>query len=135
MCGQENPEIVVKEWLKRAEEDIKSAKVMLETNHYTWSAFICQQALEKCLKAGYVKKRNEIPPYIHKLERLCEILNVEPPEEILEGIIRIDKYYIVARYPDYKKNIDVPTKDAAETIYNKTEEIYKWLMENLGLQR
>ncbi|MBU0569124.1 HEPN domain-containing protein, partial [bacterium] len=96
MCKQENPELVVKEWLKRAEEDIKSAKIMLETNHYTWSAFICQQALEKCLKAGYVKKRNEIPPYIHKLERLCEILDIEPPEEILEDIIRIDKYYIVA---------------------------------------
>ena len=132
---QANPEIVVNEWLKRAEEDMKSAKVMLETNHYTWCAFICQQALEKCLKAGYVKKKNEIPPYIHKLERLCEILEIVPPADILEGIIRIDKYYIVARYPDYKKGVDVSTKEIAEFIYNKTQEIYKWLMENLGLQK
>lgn len=132
---QENPELVIEEWLKRAEEDIKSAKVMLETNHYTWCAFICQQALEKCLKAVYVKKKNEIPPYIHKLERLCEILEIEPPEDILEGIIRIDKYYIIARYPDYKKRVDIPTKDAAENIYRKTQEIYKWLREKLELQK
>jgi len=132
---QENPELVVKEWLKRAEEDMKSAKVMLETNHYTWCAFISQQALEKCLKAGYVKKKNYIPPYTHKLERLCEILEIKPPEDILEWIIRIDKYYIVTRYPDYKKTVDIPTKDIAKTIYNKTQEIYKWLMTNLGLQK
>ncbi len=132
---QENPEIVVKEWLKRAKEDMRSAKVMLETNHYTWCAFICQQALEKCLKASYLKKKNDIPPYIHKLERLCEILEIELPKDILEGIIRIDKYYIIARYPDYKRGVDIPTKDVAEIIYGKTQEIYKWLMENLGIQK
>ncbi|MDI6793914.1 MAG: HEPN domain-containing protein [bacterium] len=44
---QKNPELVIEEWLKRAEEDMKSAKAMLDTNHYTWCAFICQQALEK----------------------------------------------------------------------------------------
>ncbi|MDI6794916.1 MAG: HEPN domain-containing protein, partial [bacterium] len=43
--------------------------------------------------------------------------------------------YIIARYPDYKKSVDVPTKDAAENIYRKTQEIYKWLMEKLELQR
>ncbi|MBU0701731.1 HEPN domain-containing protein [bacterium] len=125
----------MEEWLKKADEDMMSAKVMLETNHYTWCAFICQQALEKCLKAGYVQKKNEIPPHIHKLERLCEILELQPPEDILEGIIRIDKYYIIARYPDYKKGVDISAKDIAESIYNKTQEIYKWLMKNLGLQK
>ncbi len=31
---QKNPEVVVKEWLERAKEDMKSARVMLETNHF-----------------------------------------------------------------------------------------------------
>lgn len=48
------------------------------------------------------EKREEIPPYIHKLERLCQILKLKLPDEILK-----DKYYIVARYPAYKRMINI----------------------------
>jgi len=125
---QKNIEKIIKFWLDKAKEDLASAKVMLEAHRYTWCAFICQQALEKCLKAGYVKKKKQIPPYIHKLERLCQLLELEPPKNLLENIIKIDKYYIATRYPAYKKAVDISTYKKTEEIYSQTKEIYNWLL-------
>jgi len=89
--------------------------------------------LEKCLKAGYIKQTRETPPYIHKLERLVSVLSLEPPEEILNAIIEIDKYYIVTRYPTYKEAININDVTNAKLIYKKTEACYKWLMQELRL--
>jgi HEPN domain-containing protein len=128
------PERYVRYWLELAREDLTSAKVMLEAKHYTWCAFICQQALEKLLKAGYVKKEKRIPPYIHKLERLVELLSLKPPQDLLEALILIDKYYIVARYPSYKASVDIKSRRSAEGIYQKTKELYRWLEKEMALR-
>jgi HEPN domain-containing protein len=128
------PEKQIKYWLAHAQEDLLSAKVMLDAGRYTWCAFICQQALEKLLKAGYVKKEKCIPPRIHKLERLLELLTLKPPEDLLEALILIDKYYIVARYPSYKTSVDIKTRKVAGKIYQKTREIYLWLQKEMALK-
>lgn len=73
-------------WLKQAREDLKTAEALLKSRRYTWCAFVCQQALEKCLKAGYVKVHRKIPPYTHKLEYLCQLLDLKPPAHIMEII-------------------------------------------------
>ena len=120
-------------WLDKSAEDLATAKSLLENNQFNWCAFICQQALEKCLKAGYIKQIRATPPYIHKLERLVSVLSLEPPEEILNAIIEIDKYYIVTRYPTYKEEININDVTSAKLIYKKTEACYKWLMQELRL--
>ena len=123
----------VKYWLMHAKEDLKSAKIMLESKRYSWCAFICQQALEKLLKAGYVAKYERIPPYIHKLERLLQILKLAPPTQILNTIILVDKYYIVARYPVYKASVEIKNKRTAEDIYTMTRRAFRWLAKELQL--
>lgn len=126
-----NPELSPKAWFDRSEEDLKAAKAMLEAHRYTWCAFICQQAVEKYLKAWYVKKFNEIPPYIHKLEKLCKILGLEIPDQLLDSIVRIDRYYIATRYPDYKEEVGIATYEEAKNIFEKTKRVLKWLKEQL----
>lgn len=123
----------VKSWLEKHKEDLKAAKAMLDARRYLWCAFICQQAIEKYLKAGYVKKYRRIPPYIHKLERLCVELRLEVPEELLKSIVDIDKYYVSARYPAYKESLSIKRRKTAEGIYNKTKEILRWLKGELKL--
>lgn len=128
-------ELLSEHWLDKSKEDLESARIMLEAHRYTWCAFICQQALEKCLKAGYVKKEKKIPPYIHKLERLCQILKLVPPKEILEVIIRIDKYYLVTRYPIYKESVNITDYKTAQGIFQETRKVYRWLIKELVLQQ
>ena len=131
--GKINPELAAKHWLRMSEEDMVTAKAMLKAHRYTWCAFVCQQAIEKYLKAGYVRKVKKIPPYIHKLERLCQVLKIEPSGQILNEIIKIDKYYIAARYPSYKKSINISTYRTAASIFKNTAEIVKWLSKELKL--
>ncbi len=126
-----NPEKVAKLWFDKSKEDLKSAKAMLEARRYSWCAFICQQAIEKYLKGAYVEKFNQVPPYIHRIERLCKELGLDIPEKHFDWIVRIDKYYIATRYPAYKEAISIKKYSQAEEIYNKTREILKWLKETI----
>jgi len=128
-----NPALVAKFWFDKSKEDLKSAKVLLEARRYSWCAFICQQAIEKYLKGAYVTKYKKIPPYIHKLERLCVELKLTLPENILEAIIDTDKYYISSRYPEYKESVSIKDYRKAARIYNKTKEILKWLKKEIKL--
>ncbi|MFH1653620.1 MAG: HEPN domain-containing protein [Pseudomonadota bacterium] len=108
---------------------------MLDAGRYTWCAFICQQALEKCLKAGYVTKFKKIPPYTHKLELLCQYLELNPPERIMDIIIKVDKYYIATRYPSYKKSVNITNKSIAVDIYKQVREVFEWLVRMLELKK
>ena len=126
-----NPELVVKYWLEQSKEDLQSAKALLDARRYTWAAFICQQTLEKSLKAIYVKEKKTIPPYIHKLERLCQILEISLPDDLMKSLIEIDKYYIASRYPSYVEKLNIKKSDQAKKLFNKTEEIYQWLIKKL----
>lgn len=56
---QLNPEKSIKSWLEKFDEDFLAAKELLKSGRYTWCAFACQQAVEKYLKAAYVKKFSE----------------------------------------------------------------------------
>lgn len=122
-------------WLEKAREDLKTAKTLLKSSRYTWCAFICQQAIEKCLKAGYVKKIRKIPPYTHKLEFLCQLLELSPPAEIIEIIIKIDKYYIATRYPSYKDSVNISSRAVASEMFRETERVFKWLLRELELKK
>ena len=106
----------VKSWLEKHKEDLKAAKTMLDAHRYLWCAFICQQAIEKYLKAGYVNKYHRIPPYVHKLERLCEELKLSVPQDLLKAMVDIDKYYVSARYPAYKESVSILRRQKAFTI-------------------
>ena len=46
----------IKRWTNQAYADLKSAKHSLKSKDYYLSAFMCQQAVEKILKAFYLKK-------------------------------------------------------------------------------
>lgn len=129
-----NPELRIKSWLEKHKEDLKAAKAMLDAHRYLWCAVICQQAIEKYLKAGYVKRYQQIPPYVHKLERLCEELELIIPEDSFRAMVDIDKYYITVRYPAYKESVNIKNFKRAENIYNKTLKIIKWLKEELKIQ-
>ena len=53
-------EKVVSEWVEISEYDLKTAEAMLATARYLYVAFMCQQAIEKILKALYVQQKGEL---------------------------------------------------------------------------
>ncbi len=53
------PEEKVEHWLNIAEYDLEPAMAMQNSGRYLYTVFMCQQALEKLLKALYIQQKGE----------------------------------------------------------------------------
>jgi len=90
-----------KDWLDKAERDIKSAKVLKEHDcGNDVVAFHCQQSVEKAMKAYLIIKNQGIVS-THSLIYLCKLCEVH--EKNFKRYIKdcgfLNQYYIETRYP------------------------------------
>ena len=69
------------EWLSHGSRDIHAARTLLNGGDYEWALVLCQQAIEKTLKALVLHNTGEMPPRIHRLLALAELARVKFPEE------------------------------------------------------
>lgn len=72
-----NNTTTINNWIKIAEYDLATAKAMYETRRYIYVVFMCEQCIEKLLKALFVKQEGDSPPYTHNLIRLVELTGLE----------------------------------------------------------
>jgi len=74
---------------------------MQASGRYIYAVFMCQQALEKALKALLAFQGQEIPP-IHNLRRLAEAarLSSELESEEMRRFDYLSQYYLNARYKE-----------------------------------
>lgn len=78
--------------------DLDTAKVMLDTGQYLYVAYMCQQTIEKMLKAIITQHGKENFP-IHNLNRLAEITSIsnELTSEQFNFLAELTPYHIEAR--------------------------------------
>ena len=124
----------IKIWLEIAEEDLDTAICCFNNKKLMWSVVMCQQAIEKILKALYVKNTGQIPEKTHNLIKLVQ--NVEITNNLdEETIILFNKlilYYLGSRYPDKRAKLQAECNYGfVEDIINKTKEVFKWVKEKL----
>lgn len=81
---------------KQAEKDYEAAKRNFDIKQYYLVAFLCQQAVEKALKALYIKKYKRLLK-VHDLVLLAR--KVDAPSEIQDLCKSLNSYYIETRYP------------------------------------
>ncbi|MDI6782404.1 MAG: HEPN domain-containing protein [bacterium] len=80
---------------------------------YDVCLILCQQAVEKMLKALYIKKTgDESSPRIHSLRKLVEETNMSDKALTLVG--EIDSYYLALRYPDVTDKMPYEYCDQAD---------------------
>jgi len=89
----------VQEWLETSEYDLETAKAMLKTERYLYVAFMCQQAIEKILKAIYVQGKNELPPRTHNLLYLIDVLQIDTEDPDKNLFSQLNQFYLETRYP------------------------------------
>lgn len=93
---------VAHEWLAFADEDLRSAEVLLAEGIYNQACFHAQQCVEKLLKA-LLLVRGEHLPKVHDLNELFERCVAVGALEILqfrERVATLSLYYVPTRYPD-----------------------------------
>ena len=120
---------IVEHWVERSKYDLDTAKAMLDTGRYLYVSYMCQQAIEKILKAIIAQQGKENFP-IHNLNRLAEIslIDSELNSEQFNYLAELTPYNIEARYGDYKESLSEIINDKkAQKVYEKTLEIHEWL--------
>jgi len=110
---------IIDNWLSLAEYDLATAHDMSKAKRYLYVAFMCQQAVEKILKACYVKQHTSTPPYTHNLLRLIKELEFKDKmgDEMIAAIEELNSYYIESRYTEAK----------AVSVLNSTKELFVWI--------
>jgi HEPN domain-containing protein len=125
---------IVSHWVERSQYDLDTAQVMLDAGRYLYVAYMCQQAIEKILKAIIAQQGKENFP-IHNLIRLAEIADVssELPSDQFNFLAELTPYHIEARYGDYKESLsEIINEQKAQQVYKKTLEIHKWLYQKIS---
>ena len=125
---------VIDNWLALAQYDLATAEAMLQTGRYLYVGFMCQQAVEKLLKACYVKRHNATPPYTHNLLRLLTELpwNAEIDASMLGTLESLNSYYIESRYTeDIQELAAALTQTKAGAVLSATKELFAWIRSKL----
>jgi len=117
-------------WIELSNNDFAVAETLLMNGHYTYTGFMCHQAIEKILKGYFIKGKDETPPFKHDLEFLAQqsgLYNLLSKEQII-FLERLTPLNIEARYPDYKNKIaQYMTKEITQKIYEQTKEFLQWI--------
>ena len=128
-----NGQPTYQKWLDRVVYDLDTAKAMLETGRLIYAIFMCQQSLEKCLKALLAFQGKEIIP-IHNLRRLAETASIidQLEDSTLVKLDYLSSYYINARY---KEDLQQLSKGISEGVVRDfiafSEEQITWLQKKM----
>lgn len=89
----------VKNWIDYAYEDLRMAELAFKEKIYNQVCFHSQQCVEKILKA-FIEFKGKIHPQTHKLTDILSSIPQNPFEDLRDGILLLDRFYIPTRYPD-----------------------------------
>lgn len=119
-------------WVDAGSYDLKTAEYLQDSGRYVYTAVLCQQAIEKYLKALHIKKTSREAPRSHNLPYLVSLLELETTDEQLALLADLTSYYIEGRYPTYKRKMSKAlSKRKANDMLIGTKEFIRWLRSNL----
>jgi len=118
-----------KEWVEVAVSDLRTASVTLREELYGQTVFHCQQAVEKLLKAIWTERHGAgTHPRTHNLVKLADRLGLDVPPQWRGLLMDLTDQVFPSRYPEAGWRYN---RAAAEEYYNRTEECFGWLRQEL----
>jgi HEPN domain-containing protein len=124
----------VEYWLELCNDDLATAKWLLEGGRLLHCGYFCHQIAEKALKAVIANDANEIPPKTHDLQRLATRGGVF--DSLTDGQLalfdKLTPLQIEARYPEYKERIaGTLTAEYCKQLLSETEGFLCWIKQRL----
>jgi HEPN domain-containing protein len=116
MPGAENTDLVVAEWVAKAEDDLNTAAHTLKLGRASPTGTVCfhaQQCAEKYLKA-YLVSRAVPFPKTHEIEGLVSLMpDGARPSLSVEEQSLLTEYAVGPRYPGWR---DIPLTEARHAV-------------------
>jgi HEPN domain-containing protein len=123
-----NQKEIVAYWRVEADEALKVAYHLFEKRDYSYALFFGHLAVEKILKALFVKNVGLNVPRTHNLLRLAKATRIPVNEEKEYELVRITAFNLEARYPDYKRAFRKKcTAEFSTKEINTIQEVFSWL--------
>jgi HEPN domain-containing protein len=90
-------------WVDASEHDLNTARSMYESKHFDWSLFVAHLALEKLLKALWIKNNeSNTPPKIHNLLKLADGAGLSLTEQEKQLLAEANEFQIETRYAQFR---------------------------------
>jgi HEPN domain-containing protein len=122
----------VHHWTETSDDDFNTMHILFSSKTYHWALFMGHIAIEKLLKAYYVRQKESHAPFTHNLYRLAELGGLEISEEHADWLFKITTFSLNARYDDCKKEFHtICTADFAEEWIEKITILQKWIKQML----
>lgn len=121
-------------WISIAQDDLSAAQWSFKGDQFLWAVFMCQQCIEKTIKAIYIYKNNDNPPKKHDLLSLSENADIFDlcSDEIIDFFTYLNLYYIETRYSEKRQELkNRCSKENTLKIINQTKEVFEWLKSKL----
>ncbi|MBS3123074.1 HEPN domain-containing protein [Candidatus Woesearchaeota archaeon] len=117
----------VENWWEQAKDDLDSAIQNLTIKKYHLVVFLCQQSVEKGLKAVYIHQKELSPGTTNSLIFLAS--EIKLPSEHFKFLRELTPQFVNTRYPDaaYGLPKDLYDEEIAQEYLKKTKEVFKWL--------
>ncbi|MBU3923791.1 MAG: HEPN domain-containing protein [Nanoarchaeota archaeon] len=115
-----------KKWFLQSEADLDSARYNFDGEKYYVAVFLCEQSVEKALKALWLKDGNDLIK-THDLMRLGKKVGL--PGDIEKRLEKLSESYINSRYCVDEGLIPAESfeKDEAEKFIKLTSEVLEWI--------
>jgi HEPN domain-containing protein len=122
----------ISNWWKQANRDIETAKNCISSDDYYAGVFFCEQAIEKGLKALYIKLFDEAPPRTHHIDKLASL--VKAPLDIMDITYELSEDYMLSRYPDVSDELpfELYNESTATMKLIRSEELILWVRTQIG---
>ena len=122
-------------WLDLCEDDLVTAKALLDAKRLLHMGFFCHLIAEKSLKAVVASITADVPPKTHDLRRLAVLGNVldDLTAEQRTLLTNLMPLHLEARYPEFKKKLaETLTTEYCKQILAETEAFLCWIKKRLG---
>lgn len=85
-------------WLRQAKSDLTGAEAMSNAGLWDKCATMCQQCIEKAVKALWIDVKGGLAPRTHWVATLA--IELGAPRDVAEAVNRCVADYLSSRYPD-----------------------------------
>lgn len=122
----------IENWWKQGKNDLEKARVLFNSKNFDGTAFFCQQAAEKSLKALILHKSREKDIEGHSLIYLGKRAGV--PDSFFSDLKKLSPQYFIARYPDVTEDVPYELYDEklAKEFLNIAERVIAWIEKQLS---
>jgi HEPN domain-containing protein len=124
----------IENWTLQAKDDLEKAEILQKNKKYDGSAFYCQQAVEKYLKAPYIRKLSKSPGQTHSLVYLAKGIGV--PKEFYSLLQSLTPEFVITRYPDIVGEVPylLYSEETVENYLLRSKELIKWIESQIKRQ-